>query len=125
MKKRNAKKGFTIVELVIVIAVIAILAAVLIPTFGGVVKNANDSADLQEARNAYTLYLIDHEATPAAITIKVKGGYVAFDAKGNPLVDSSDPNSTKDYTIDEELTAGAKYWVVEGEKLVEKTIPTA
>ena len=34
--KRNNKKGFTIVELVIVIAVIAILSAVLIPSFGGV-----------------------------------------------------------------------------------------
>lgn len=53
MKKLN-KKGFTIVELVIVIAVIAILAAVLIPTFAGVVEKANKSATLQEARNFYT-----------------------------------------------------------------------
>ena len=42
MKKSN-RKGFTIVELVIVIAVIAILAAVLIPTFASIVKKANDS----------------------------------------------------------------------------------
>ena len=35
------KKAFTIVELVIVIAVIAILATVLIPVFTGVVDNAN------------------------------------------------------------------------------------
>ncbi len=54
MKKSNKKKGFTIVELVIVIAVIAILAAVLIPTFNNVVTKANKSAALQEARNAYT-----------------------------------------------------------------------
>ena len=52
MKKLN-KKGFTIVELVIVIAVIAILAAVLIPTFSNVVTKANDSARLQKARNAF------------------------------------------------------------------------
>lgn len=43
------KKGFTIVELVIVIAVIAILAGVLIPTFSGVIQKANESAALQEA----------------------------------------------------------------------------
>lgn len=42
MKKSN-RKGFTIVELVIVIAVIAILAAVLIPTFASIVNKANDS----------------------------------------------------------------------------------
>ena len=45
------KKGFTIVELVIVIAVVAILAAVMIPTFSGIVKKANISSDIQTARN--------------------------------------------------------------------------
>lgn len=49
--KRN-KKGFTIVELVIVIAVIAILAAVLIPTFSSVIDNANKSSALQEGKAA-------------------------------------------------------------------------
>ena len=51
--KRNNKKGFTIVELVIVIAVIAILAGVLIPTFTGIITKANDSAALQQAANTY------------------------------------------------------------------------
>lgn len=50
MKKLNNKKGFTIVELVIVIAVIAILAAVLIPTFSSVVSQANASAAQQQAK---------------------------------------------------------------------------
>ena len=45
------KKGFTIVELVIVIAVVAILAAVMIPTFSGIIKRANISSDIQTARN--------------------------------------------------------------------------
>ena len=51
--KRNNKKGFTIVELVIVIAVIAILAGVLIPTFGGIIEKANESAAIQRASAAY------------------------------------------------------------------------
>ena len=55
--KRNNKKGFTIVELVIVIAVIAILSAVLIPTFGTVIEDANKTAAQQEARNLYTAYI--------------------------------------------------------------------
>lgn len=46
----KSKKGFTIVELVIVIAVIAILAAVLIPTFADLVKRANESVDIQIVR---------------------------------------------------------------------------
>lgn len=58
--KRNNKKGFTIVELVIVIAVIAILAAVLIPTFSGVIEKANKSSAMQAARNEYELYLAEN-----------------------------------------------------------------
>ena len=56
---RLNKKGFTIVELVIVIAVIAILAAVLIPTFSGVIQEANKSSAHQGAANIYKLYLAE------------------------------------------------------------------
>lgn len=45
------KKGFTVVELVIVIAVIAILAAVLIPTFISLINRANQSVDEQLVDN--------------------------------------------------------------------------
>ena len=61
MRKLN-KKGFTIVELVIVIAVVAILAAVLIPTFVSVTKKANESADIQACRQMNT-YLAINEVT--------------------------------------------------------------
>lgn len=63
MKNQN-KKGFTIVELVIVIAVIAILAAVLIPTFAGLVNKANESADIQAVRQMNTALAIDSVDTP-------------------------------------------------------------
>lgn len=84
MKKMN-KKGFTIVELVIVIAVIAILAAVLIPTFSGIVEKANKSAALQEAKNCYTemyaddLYdgVIDGKGTGAEGAVVKPAGYAA------------------------------------------------
>lgn len=62
MKNRKAKKGFTIIELVIVIAVIGILAGVLIPTFSNVIANANKTAAMEEAKNAYTAYLADNAA---------------------------------------------------------------
>ena len=59
--KKTQKKGFTIVELVIVIAVIAILAAVLIPTFTGIVKKARQSNDTQLIRNLNTALAVDGE----------------------------------------------------------------
>lgn len=56
---KKMKKGFTIMELVIVIAVIAILAAVLIPTFSNITENANESAAMQECRNEWTNYSVE------------------------------------------------------------------
>lgn len=62
--KNLKRKGFTIVELVIVIAVIVILAAVLIPTFSSLVKKANQSADIQAVRQlneAITLVSVEEK----------------------------------------------------------------
>ena len=56
---RKHKKGFTIVELVIVIAVIGILSAILIPTFVGVTQNANKAALKSNLANAYSMYAAD------------------------------------------------------------------
>ena len=100
--KRNNKKGFTIVELVIVIAVIAILSAAMIPTFGGITKKAQASARAQEARNAYTNYLIDSNADDSDLVIVV-------DNVGYYLVVGGEFNATE-YTADNyeaELDEGA------------------
>ena len=52
MKNEELKKGFTLVELVIVIAVIAILSGVLVPTFSNVIKSAKESSIYQQVVNA-------------------------------------------------------------------------
>ena len=54
MKIKRQKKGFTIVELVIVIAVIGVLAAILIPTFAGLIRKANVAADTALVKNVNT-----------------------------------------------------------------------
>ena len=55
--KRNNKKGFTLVELVIVIAVIAILSAILIPTFGNIIGDANKTSAQSDAKAAITTHM--------------------------------------------------------------------
>lgn len=80
--KRTNKKGFTIVELVIVIAVIAILAAVLIPNLSRLVEKANESKAMQEARNILAGKVIDYgKDVPSEIdmVIKVDDYYFAVD----------------------------------------------
>ena len=59
MRNTN-KKGFTIVELVIVVAVIAILAAVLIPTFSGIIRKANISSDTVIAKEINTILVAEN-----------------------------------------------------------------
>lgn len=90
----NNKKGFTVMELVIVIAVIAILAAVLIPTFSGIIKKADESAALQEARGILTNYLVEaaeNGETVDGIYIQVgeEGSYRYFKVEDGRLNESS------------------------------------
>ena len=49
---KKAKKGFTLVELVVVIAVIAILSAVSVGAYFGITESANSSAAEQGAKQA-------------------------------------------------------------------------
>ena len=104
MKKMN-KKGFTIVELVIVIAVIAILSAVLIPTFSGVVANAKDTAAKADAKAAYQEYLADkadegdvaddfiYEYEAGTIYVTIVDGVVTELVKGTGLTAQGVANS--------------------------------
>ena len=81
------QKGFTIVELVIVIAVIAILAAVLIPTFATVIKSSEVSTAFQACKSASSLYLSEQmQATPGKTAKDILGDvYFAYDADGDGL----------------------------------------
>ena len=77
--KLNKRKGFTVVELVIVIAIIAVLAAVLIPTFAGLVRKANISKDTQLVRNLNTALATATEKPKTmheALQIAADAGYL-------------------------------------------------
>ena len=55
------KKGFTLIEMIVVIAIIGILAAILVPSMAGYLSTAKDSKKEANARTVYT-------AAQAAVT---------------------------------------------------------
>ncbi len=54
MKKILTKKGFTLIELIVVIAILAILAAILIPSLTNYIKQANISKEQANARTNFS-----------------------------------------------------------------------
>ena len=117
--RKNNRKGFTIVELVIVIAVIAILAGVLIPTFAGIVEKANKSAALQEATSAYKVFLSESEdanisgdGNPDAY-IKIVDGKDTyyFSVENGKIEEDADVTDIKFVDSVSEDTAAGTYYV--------------
>ena len=88
-KVRKNKKGFTLAELLVVVAIIAVLVAISIPVFGNALGKANHAVDLANVRAAYAEAVIDamtadgydggtlnvSKATISAVVDTAKGGH--------------------------------------------------
>ena len=76
MKKVHTNKGFTMAELLIVVAIIAVLVAVAIPTFTQQLEKARQGVDIANLRDAYA----------AAMTYKIDNTAVITSADGSNAV---------------------------------------
>ncbi|MBS3977004.1 MAG: prepilin-type N-terminal cleavage/methylation domain-containing protein [Syntrophomonadaceae bacterium] len=69
-RSRN-QKGFTLVELMVVVVILGILAALVVPTLSGQIDRARINrtvADMKTIQNALQLHFAENSAYPAALT---------------------------------------------------------
>jgi general secretion pathway protein G len=108
---RKRDHGFTLVELMIVMLIIGVLAAVAIPSFVGAIKNAREAAlreDLHVMRDAIDSYTMDKNKAPQSLDDLVQNGYLKS-IPVDPMTHSSDTwqTSTDDaYTDIDETESG-------------------
>ena len=93
LEKLRSKKGFTLMEMLIVVAIIAILIAIAIPTFSSQLEKANQATDAANIRAAYA------EAVVKALDA----------ADGTGVVTTESPMKSKDFSkLDQNSTIGGK-----------------
>jgi general secretion pathway protein G len=89
---RSTEQGFTLLELMIVMVVIGLLAAIAIPSYTHNVRRANEAVlreDLYTMRGAIDSYTVDRQKGPQTLDDLVQSGYLKFIPK-DPITKRTD-----------------------------------
>lgn len=87
MLKKMNKKGFTLAELLIVVAIIAVLVAISIPIFSAQLEKAKEATDMANIRSAYAEVIANY------LGDSTKGYEISVDLKSDTTNYESDKNA--------------------------------
>lgn len=104
--KKN--KGFTLAELLIVVAIIAVLVAIAMPVFANQLEKAKQATDLANIRSAYAEVLTAVNGEDQDISDNCLDKYGMCSLKSKPNVWTTKDFSEYDIVI--ELNSNAKKW---------------
>lgn len=103
MKKCKMKKGFTFVEIIISIAIVAILIAVAIPAYKAIKTSAErtaHNANVDQVSSVALLYFTDFPKEKSVTSeVLFKQGYLKNDVKVPSSIPSGTGNDSKIYTV--------------------------
>jgi len=115
MVKKN-KKGFTLIELMIVVAIIGILAAIAIPKFAELIRKSSEGAskgNLGAVRSALSIYYGDMEGVyPADMaSMTIAGKYLTVIPNAKAPNYHADTNTTGQGALSALADGGGWYFV--------------
>ena len=91
-KKRFRQRGFTLIELMVVISIIVILLSLAIPNYQGSILHARETAlrqDLYTLRSLIDQYTLDKQKAPQSLQDLVSAGYIK-ELPRDPFTNSRD-----------------------------------
>ncbi len=121
-KKSENKKGFTLAELLVVVAIVAVLVAIAIPIFAGNLEKSREATDVANVRAAYATLAVQYldKGTAGSISVPATQKSNSWVGGADHKLETMKSGSMSAIDIPSNITSGSYYNVkIDGDGDVE------